>query len=481
MLQPGRIKLRGILPAGEFIRHTRNLWDAVPNKMTESSQNTTLGAKLSARYELIAPIDRMGSSVVYKVRDRQDGIIKALKVIPVVNESGSERFLADAEKVKNEIHFRGVARLREYGIVEDDGVKTGFLVHDLISGRSLYQLLNRQGRVELKDALDIFIQLVSAIEYLHEHGLVHLALSPRKVMLSDSDDCIIVKILDTGLSRHLCDLTIDPAEELKMFPEGVLYLSPEQCGALPADHRTDIYAVGCIMYECLVGLPPFLSKSPYEVTRMHIGEEAKPLRMSRDDLNFPLELDLLVLKSLRKNLNQRQQTMTELRDDLLHARDELAKMPEEIEQRTASKGIMPEVFSSIIEDIAELIGMDSALKVKLAVPIILGFVVVFGSILVGMALHPHQVRLAEQESPQEKKWRDLDEEGQRYFERGDIIKAENTYLKALPLAEKFGDKDARLLVTLRKLVDVYQSEKRYDKVSETETRVKALMGEDEID
>lgn len=447
--------------------------------MTETSQNTTLGAKLSERYELIAPIDRMGSSVVYKVKDRQDGIIKALKVIPVVNENGIDRFLADAEKVKNEIHFRGVARLREYGIVEEEGVKTGFLVHDLISGRSLYQLLNRQGRVELKEALDIFIQLVSSVEYLHEHGLVHLQLSPRKVLLSDSDDCIIVKLLDSGLSRHLSDLKIDPAEELKMFPEGVLYLSPEQCGALPADHRTDIYAVGCIMYECLVGLPPFLSKSPYEVTRMHVGEEAKPLRMSRDDLNFPLELDLLVLKSLRKNLNQRQQTMTELRDDLLHARDELAKMPEEAPPRTTGKGIMPEVVSSIIEDIAELIGMDSALKVKLAVPVILGFVVIFGSVLVGMALHPHQVRIVEQESAAEKKWRELDEEGQRYIERGDINRAETAYVKAQQLAEQFGDKDERHLRTLRKLVDIYESEKRYDKASETETRVKALMGEDD--
>ena len=420
----------------------------------------------------------MGSCVVYKVKDRQDGIIKALKIVPVINEAGIERFLSDAEKVKNEVHFRGVARLREYGVVEEDGVKTGFLLHDLISGRSLYQLLNRQGRVELKEALDIFIQLVSAVEYLHEHGLVHLQLSPRKVLLSDSDDCIIVKLLDSGLPRHLIELNIDPAEELKMFPEGVLYLSPEQCGSLPADHRTDVYAVGCIMYECLVGLPPFLSKSPYEVTRMHVGEEAKPLRMSRDDLNFPLELDLLVLKSLRKNLNQRQQTMTELRDDLLHARDELAKMPEELPPRTAGKGIMPEVVSSIIEDIAELLGMDSALKVKLAVPIILGFLVIFCSILVGTALHPHQVRLVELESPSEKKWRELDEEGQRYFEHGDVNRAESTYLKALPLAEQFGNKDARLLVTLRKLVDVYQSEKRYDKASETETRVKELMNDD---
>ena len=450
--------------------------------MTEtSSHDSKLGQELGQRYELIAPIDRMGSCVVYKVKDRKDGIIKALKIIPVLNPAGIERFLTDAEKVKSDIQVRSIARLLDYGIVEENGVQSGYLVHDLVSGRSLYQLLNRQGRVELRESLDTFIQIVSAIEYLHDHGLVHLQLSPRKVILAEVDDRVMVKIVDTGIQRHLIDLKIDPAEEgLKLFPEGVLYLSPEQCSGAPADHRTDIYACGCLMYECLVGLPPFLSKSPYEVTRMHLHEEAKPLRMSRDDLNFPLELDLLVLKSLRKNLTQRQQTMTELRDDLLHAREELAKMPDERDFKSPGKGIMPDVISSIFEDIAELIGVNGALRVKLAVPIVLGFVVIFGSILVSLALHPFQMKLSDISTPAERRWFELEEEGQKSFERGDMKHAESSFLSALPLAEKFGDKDDRLLKTLRKLVDVYLTEKRFDDAKAIEDRLEILMNQEDV-
>lgn len=443
--------------------------------MTETSQENLLNSKLAERYEPIGTVDKTGHTHTFKVKDRQDGIIKALKIIPVSNPAGIERFLNDAEKVKSDLSYKGIARLLDYGICEDDGVQNGYLVYDLISGRSLYHLLNRQGRIELKEALDIFIQIAAAVNYLHENGLVHLQLSPRKVILTEVDDQIVVRLIDTGIARHLIDQKIDRAEEQKLFPEGVLYFSPEQCSSLPADHRTDIYATGCIMYECLVGLPPFMNKSPYEVTRMHLNEEAKPLRMSRDDLNFPLELDLLVLKSLRKNIGQRQQSMNELYEDLIHARQELAKMPEESPQKKSS-GFIPEVVSSIFEDLAELIGMDSALRVKLAAPIILGFVIIFGSVLVGLALHPHQVTIVDRA---EKQWEELEDEGEKYVEAGNLPKAEATYLKALQLAEKFGEKDQkRLLITLRKLQDIYINEKRTDKAEETYARINQLMDED---
>jgi serine/threonine protein kinase len=260
---------------------------------------------------------------------------------------------------------------------------------------------------------------------------------------------------------------------LNYFPEGILYLSPEQCSGHTGDHRSDVYSFGCIMYESLVGLPPFLSKSPYEVSRMQIAEEAKPLRMSRDDLNFPLELDLLVLKSLRKNPNQRQQNFTELLEDLQHVQQELAKVPEM--GRTEPR--MRTIVSDILEDLGDLLGMDSSTKIKLSAFVIVGLLLIGGSIAVAYSLNGWQNQKGS-DSAAEREWQQLDSQAQKYYEKGNISAAESTYNKALGIAEKFGDKDRRLLVTLRNLQDIYFSQKRSDKADEVEARIKSIMAEE---
>ena len=437
---------------------------------TEDESSGLIGKTIDDRFEVLDCIDSVGSPV-YKVKDRSDSIIKALKLMKGFQPAALDRFLSAAEKVKNQIKHPGLARLHDYGVFSDESGDWAYMLTDYFSGRTLYSVLNRQGRIELKDALDIFVQICEVTKHLHAAGVDRLQLSPRKIIISDLENR--VRITDPGLGSILTSIPLEPENALTYFPEGILYLSPEQCSGHEADHRSDVYAFGCIMYESLVGLPPFLSKSPYEVSRMHAAEEAKPLRMSRDDLNFPLELDLLVLKSLRKNPNQRQQNFTELLEDLRHVQEELAKVPEM--GRTEPR--MRTIVSDVLEDLGELLGMDSSAKIKLSALIILGFFLIGGSIALAYSIMSWQNQKGG-DSAAEREWQQLDSQAQKYYERGKISEAESTYNKALGIAEKFGDKDRRLLVTLRNLQDIYFSQKRSDKADEVEARIKSIMAKD---
>ena len=440
--------------------------------MAESRTDPLIGQIVLDHYELMTCVDELGDSRVYKVKDLRDSVVKALKLIKGYKDENLQSFLAEAERVKNQIKHPSLAHLSDYGVVHDNGELGSYvyMVFDYLSGRSLYSLLNRQGRIELKEALPVFIQIAELAKHLHAAGISNIQLSPRKIILSEQGQG---RISDPGLSANLSSLSLEPGDTVTAFPEAVLYLSPEQCSGQPVDHRSDVYSMGCIMYECLVGLPPFLSKSAYEVSRMHINEEAKPLRMSRDDLNFPLELDLLVLKSLRKIPSQRQQNMGELLEDLQHVQFELAKVPE-ISRGAAAKQSGP--LGEFFEDISELFGSDNTLKVKVAVLLILAVVVIFGSVAVGSMLSMQNLKMPDASTAMEREWQQLDAQGQREFEHGRTSLAENRYLKALEIAEKFGNNDTRrLLTTLTKLQDVYYRQKRFDKADEMEARIKQIM------
>ena len=253
--------------------------------MTDVETDTLIGQTVAGHYEVLSCLDPAGNTEVFKVKDNRDAVIKVLKIIRSFREDKLDQFLIEAERIKTQVKHPSLAQLQDFGVIREQE-KLGtfvYMIYDFLSGRSLYSVLNRQGRIELSEALPIFIQVCDLAKHLQAVGVNNLSLSPRKIMVSDSVQA--AKLNETGLSSTLTTLNLDPADTSSAFPEGVLYLSPEQCSQQSTDFRSDVYSLGCIMYECLVGLPPFLSKSPYEVSRMHINEEVKPLRMSRDDLS----------------------------------------------------------------------------------------------------------------------------------------------------------------------------------------------------
>lgn len=447
--------------------------------MSESQTDTLIGQIISGRYELSSCLDKVGATRVYKVKDLKDSSVKAIKIICKFKNDGLAGFLSQGEQIISQIRHPHLAQLHEVGLVE--GVQElescPYMVLEFLPGRSLYSILNRQGRIELLPALELFIQIGEIAKHLHACGLSNLQISPRKIIVSEEGGQCRASLSDAGLTASICELNLEPGDPGTPFPEDILYMSPEQCAKQTQDHRSDIYSLGCIMYECLVGLPPFLSKSAYEVGRMHVNDEAKPLRMSRDDLNFPLELDLLVLKSLRKIPSQRQQNMSELLEDLEHVKAELSKVPD-LSQLSASGQKNSSLFSDYISDLSSSLGLTNQLKAKLALPVITGLLLIFGSILLGMVFNLMNVKALDSSKLADREWQQLDLQAAHDYERGNPASAETRYLKALSIAEKFGKKDRRLLATLLKLQDVYYSQKRFDKADEIEARIKALMADE---
>lgn len=443
--------------------------------MTDLETDALIGQTVAGRYEVLSCLDASGDARVYQVKDARDSVIRVLKHVQSLDEDKLQQFLSEAENVKNRIKHPNLAHLYDFGVVHNlDGSSCVYLITDYLSGRSLFSILNRQGRIELAESLPIFIQIANVVRHLHAAGLSNLNLSPRKIMVTGEGPELKARLTDTGVASMLTTLNLEPGETHTTFPEGVLYLSPERCAGQPVDYRSDVYSLGCIMYECLVGLPPFLSKSPYEVSRMHVNEEAKPLRMSRDDLNFPLEIDLLVLKALRKNPHQRQQNMSELCEDLEHFQQELSRVPDLALSQTGRRSW----FSNLKEDLTDLFGIDSSLRVKLVVPIIFGLIVILGSIVVA-GLLPQTLRSADPakfaEREADREWQQLDAAAQRDFDSRNYAGAEKRYLKALAIAEKYLDDRRRLLTTLQKLQFVYMAQKRFDKSDEMEARMKTVV------
>jgi hypothetical protein len=172
-------------------------------------------------------------------------------------------------------------------------------------------------------------------------------------------------------------------------------------------------------------------------------------------------------------------TSTELLEDLQHVQEELAKVPDLAAAAQSGKGGW--ILSDLFEDLSELIGIDSSLKIKLAVPVFLGLFVIFGSIAVGSLL-PQNLKTADPKAVAERdadrEWQNLDALAQREFERHNLSSAEGHYVKALEIAEKYGDDRRRLYGTLQKLQNVYMAERRYDKSDEIETRLKTILSQD---
>lgn len=438
--------------------------------MQNQAPDKLIGQMIADRYELVECIENSPQAVVYRALDKNNSELKILKLLPSHNDERLSSFLSFCERVKTQIKHQDLAQLLDFGTREfnDSEEATVYLVFETLPGNSLHNILNRKGRIALQEAIKLFLQIAQISKSLHAAGIEFIQLSPNKIMLEEKAQAQKARLSDPGLSAYLSKIKAgEPSAG--QFPESILYASPEQCAGHEPDHLSDIYSLGCIMYECLVGLPPFLSKDAYEVGRMHCNDEPKPLRMSRDDLNFPLELDLLVLKALRKNPGQRQQNMQELIDDLESVTKEINNATETArKERTRSSSAISDLFE-------DMFGSDSSIKVKLGIPIVLGFTIVFGSIAVGTILYSTNFKTTDAGSLSERQWQNLDNQAQRDLERGDTQNAEAHYLQALALAEAFGERDRRLLTTLRKLQDVYLTKKQFGKADEVEARIKVIM------
>ncbi|HET6855767.1 MAG TPA: serine/threonine-protein kinase [Streptomyces sp.] len=261
---------------------------------------------IQGRYRLLDLIGRGGMGEVWRARDESLGrqvAVKCLKPMgPQHDQSFTrvlrERFRREA-RVAAALQHRGVTVVHDFG--EHDGVL--YLVMELLDGRNLSQLLedNKTHPLAVPDVVDIAEQVAWALAYTHEQGIVHRDLKPANIMrLTDGT----VKICDFGIAR----LGHDIGFTSRLTGTGIAmgtphYMSPEQIGGVHVDHRSDLYSLGCVLYEIATGVPPFDLDDAWAVLVGHRDTQPEPPRSHRGEL--PEFFDRIVLDLLAKAPDER--------------------------------------------------------------------------------------------------------------------------------------------------------------------------------
>jgi hypothetical protein len=204
--------------------------------------------------------------------------------------------------------------------VTDLGIDNGclpFYAMEYVQGKNLAQILAESGPLPLDAFLDIFIQVCDGVDFAHRNGILHRDLKPANIMVATNASARLAKVLDFGLAK----LTTDDRSKQSLTAVGDVfgspfYMSPEQCNSDGLDRRSDIYSLGCTMFECLTGRPPFNSDMPSAVFWGHMSKTPPTLESVSGPGLYPQALEDVMAKVLRKDPDERYQTLAVLKADL---------------------------------------------------------------------------------------------------------------------------------------------------------------------
>lgn len=278
------------------------------------------GSILDNRYRLLDELGRGAMGTVYLAEDIE---IKRTVAIKVLNRD----YMSDQSVRKLEREARALSEARHSAVVQiysiglHAGVQNGteqrqpFIVMEYVAGRPLDKLLSN-GALSAKLALSIAAQVCDGMDMCHSSGIIHRDLKPANIVFSEEDGRC--KILDFGVATNT-------QEQARRTQSGALvgtslYISPEQCHGQKADHKSDIYSMGCILYEMLTGQPPFTGETPISLFRQHATK--MPVLDNLDAAELEVAgIKTIVSKALQKDPAKRYQTMAAMSNDIKKALD----------------------------------------------------------------------------------------------------------------------------------------------------------------
>ncbi len=186
-----------------------------------------------------------------------------------------------------------------------------YIVMEYVDGVTLRDIVHTDGPMPPRRAIEIIADACQALNFSHQHGIIHRDVKPANIMISKTG---AVKVMDFGIARALADAGNSVTQTAAVIGTAQ-YLSPEQARGESVDARSDVYSLGCVLYEILTGEPPFIGDSPVAVAYQHVRED--PVPPSQKHSGISPELDAVVLKALAKNPDNRYQTAAEMRTDLV--------------------------------------------------------------------------------------------------------------------------------------------------------------------
>jgi serine/threonine protein kinase len=283
-------------------------------------QDKFIGKTIADRYEILDLAGKGGMSVVYRAKHLLTQKIVALKLMHphlLADDNAVRRFQQEA-KAASRLHHPNAISVEDMGVTEDG---QPFLTMDYLDGLPLSDVIKTWGKMDPERCIHIFVQVCAALAHAHEQRIVHRDLKPSNVMLVRSDENPdFVKVVDFGIAKILPE----GGEVLKLTATGdvfgsPLYMSPEQCMGHQLDARSDIYSMGCLMYEALTGKAPHEGNNALETMYKHTNLAAPSLAEIDADPRLIQRLDHILQKCMAKVPEQRYQSMLELKDDLLDA------------------------------------------------------------------------------------------------------------------------------------------------------------------
>ncbi|MDK4243504.1 Stk1 family PASTA domain-containing Ser/Thr kinase [Corynebacterium pseudodiphtheriticum] len=273
---------------------------------------------LAQRYELGEIIGSGGMSDVYAAQDTllgRDVAVKMLRSEMARDMNFRERFRREARN-SSKLNHPNIVAVYDTGEETIDGIGIPYIVMERIHGNTLRDLLRNDGPMSPQEAAEILQPVCSALQASHDAGIIHRDIKPANIMLTNTG---MVKVMDFGIARALDDSTSAMTQTSAVIGTAQ-YLSPEQARGKNADARSDVYALGCVLYEAITGGTPFQGETPFAVAYQHVQEDVTPPseRMPEIDLapTALLNVDAVVMTSMAKHPGDRYQSAAEMGQDL---------------------------------------------------------------------------------------------------------------------------------------------------------------------
>ncbi|MEM9072363.1 MAG: protein kinase [Myxococcota bacterium] len=318
-----------------------------------------IGQVLSGLYKVDRRIGEGGMGTVYMavhIHLNKPFAVKVLSEKVAANKQAIDRLLMEAQTASS-IDHDNIVDVVSFDTTDDGRV---FLVMEMLEGVSLSDLVE-EGPMRLERALPIIYQICQALEAAHARGIIHRDLKPENVFIVRKREADFVKVLDFGISK----VKSAEAEQVRMTRTGQLvgtplYMSPEQArGETDVDHRADIYALGVMLYEMLVGRPPFEGGNYFQLLWKHGNEVPEAPQRRRSDL--PSGVDAAIMRALEKKPGDRFETMALFEAALVAAAPEVGVSPERLVSlppaEPARRSVMPMVVAGAVVVILGIAGL----------------------------------------------------------------------------------------------------------------------------
>ncbi|MEU8431783.1 protein kinase [Streptomyces sp. NPDC029216] len=280
--------------------------------MTDGPEHWGAGGLVGdGRYRLTHRLGRGGMAEVFAAEDVRLGrtvAVKLLRADLAEDPVSKARFTREAQSVAG-LNHHAVVAVYDSGEDRVGPNVVPYIVMELVEGRTIRELLLSAEAPGPDQALIIVSGVLEALAYSHQHGIVHRDIKPANVIITNAG---AVKVMDFGIARalHGAQSTMTQTGMVMGTPQ---YLSPEQALGKAVDHRSDLYATGCLLYELLALRPPFTGETPLSVVYQHVQDAPVPPSQLPEGHHIPQELDGLVMRSLAKDPDDRFQSAEEMR------------------------------------------------------------------------------------------------------------------------------------------------------------------------